>query len=50
LSLPRFAIGQADDRPTINIAVQQVAASASLEVVRDAPTWASACRRRSSRT
>mgnify|MGYP001599981848 CR=1 FL=1 len=35
LVLPRFAIGQADDRPTINIAVQQVATSASLEVVRE---------------
>jgi len=35
LVLPRFAIGQADNRPTINIAVQQVATSASLEVVRE---------------
>src|SRR6476619_6019368 len=35
LILPRFAIGQADDRPTITIAVQQVATSASLEVVRE---------------
>ena len=35
LALPRFAIGQADDRPTITIAVQQVATSASLEVVRE---------------
>jgi peptide/nickel transport system substrate-binding protein len=35
LALPRFAIGQADERPTINIAVQQVATSASLEVVRE---------------
>src|SRR5438045_6110954 len=35
LVLPRFAIGQADDRPTITIAVQQVATSASLEVVRE---------------
>jgi len=35
LVLPRFAIGQADDRPTVNIAVQQVATSASLEVVRE---------------
>lgn len=34
-ALPRFAIGQADDRPTITIAVQQVATSASLEVVRE---------------
>src|SRR5260221_14111597 len=35
LALPRFAIGQADDRPSITIAVQQVATSASLEVVRE---------------
>src|SRR4051812_3334259 len=35
LALPRFAIGQTDDRPTITIAVQQVATSASLEVVRE---------------
>ncbi len=35
LVLPRFAIGQTDDRPTINIAVQQIATSASLEVVRE---------------
>jgi peptide/nickel transport system substrate-binding protein len=35
LILPRFAIAQADDRPTITIAVQQVATSASLEVVRE---------------
>src|SRR3954463_10117888 len=35
LALPRFAIGQADDRPTITIAVQQIATSASLEVVRE---------------
>ena len=35
LVLPRFAIGQIDDRPTINIAVQQVSTSASLEVVRE---------------
>jgi len=34
-ALPRFAIGQADDRPTITIAVQQVATSASLETVRE---------------
>jgi peptide/nickel transport system substrate-binding protein len=32
---PRFAIGQADNRPTISIAVQQVATSANLEVVRE---------------
>jgi peptide/nickel transport system substrate-binding protein len=35
LVLPRFAIGQTDDRPTITVAVQQVATSASLEVVRE---------------
>jgi peptide/nickel transport system substrate-binding protein len=35
LALPRFALGQADDRPTITIAVQQIANSASLEVVRE---------------
>jgi peptide/nickel transport system substrate-binding protein len=35
LVLPRFAIGQTDDRPTITFAVQQVATSASLEVVRE---------------
>src|SRR5258708_15414571 len=35
LLLPRFAIGQADTRPTISIAVQQVATSANLEVVRE---------------
>jgi peptide/nickel transport system substrate-binding protein len=35
LVLPRLAIGQADNRPTITIAVQQVANSASLEVVRE---------------
>jgi peptide/nickel transport system substrate-binding protein len=35
LALPRFALGQADNRPTITIAVQQVATSASLEVVRE---------------
>jgi peptide/nickel transport system substrate-binding protein len=34
-ALPRIAIGQVDDRPTINFAVQQVATSASLEVVRE---------------
>ena len=33
--LPRFAIGQADNRPTISIAVQQVATSANLETVRE---------------
>lgn len=35
LALPRFAIAQADDRPTITIAVQQVSNSASLEVLRE---------------
>src|SRR5471032_2125690 len=35
LILPRFAIGQADNRPTISIAVQQVATSANLETVRE---------------
>ena len=35
LALPRFAIGQSDNRPTVTIAVQQVATSASLEVVRE---------------
>jgi len=34
-SLPRFAIAQADDRPSITIAVQQVSNSASLEVLRE---------------
>jgi len=33
--LPRFAIGQTDNRPTISIAVQQVATSANLETVRE---------------
>ena len=35
MALPRFAIAQADDRPTITIAVQQVSNSASLEVLRE---------------
>ena len=35
LILPRIAIGQADSRPTIAIAVQQVATSANLETVRE---------------
>jgi len=35
LALPRFAIAQADNRPTVTIAVQQVANSASLEVLRE---------------
>jgi len=34
-ALPRVAIGQADNRPTLTIAVQQIATSASLEVVRE---------------
>ena len=33
--LPRFAIGQADNRPVISIAVQQIATSANLETVRE---------------
>src|SRR5262249_29820874 len=35
VALPRVALGQADTRPTITIAVQQVATSANLEVVRE---------------
>ncbi len=35
LSLPRIAIGQADQRPSITIAVQQIANSASLEPLRE---------------
>lgn len=35
LALPRVAIGQADQRPSITIAVQQVANSASLEPLRE---------------
>ncbi|HMK01715.1 MAG TPA: ABC transporter substrate-binding protein, partial [Reyranella sp.] len=35
LLLPRFAIGQADTRPVISIAVQQIATSANLETVRE---------------
>ena len=35
LILPRFAVGQSDNRPTISIAVQQVATSANLETVRE---------------
>src|SRR5258708_19228352 len=35
LLLPRFAIGQADSRPVISIAVQQIATSANLETVRE---------------
>lgn len=35
LALPRFALGQADQRPSITIAVQQIANSASLEPLRE---------------
>src|SRR5216684_3519852 len=35
LLFPRFAIGQTDSRPVISIAVQQIATSANLEVVRE---------------
>ncbi|SJZ85313.1 peptide/nickel transport system substrate-binding protein [Enhydrobacter aerosaccus] len=35
LILPRIAIGQADNRPTITIAVQQISNSASLEPLRE---------------
>ncbi|MBS0517814.1 MAG: ABC transporter substrate-binding protein [Proteobacteria bacterium] len=35
LALPRIAIGQADNRPSITIAVQQIANSASLEPLRE---------------
>lgn len=35
LILPRFALGQGDNRPSITIAVQQIANSASLEVLRE---------------
>ena len=35
LALPRIAIGQADNRPGITIAVQQIANSASLEPLRE---------------
>lgn len=34
-ALPRFAIGQADQRPSITIAVQQIANSAALEPLRE---------------
>jgi peptide/nickel transport system substrate-binding protein len=34
-ALPRVAIAQADDRPTITVAVQQISNSASLEVLRE---------------
>ncbi|MBI1775352.1 MAG: ABC transporter substrate-binding protein [Proteobacteria bacterium] len=33
--LPRVALGQADNRPTVSIGVQQIATSANLEVVRE---------------
>jgi peptide/nickel transport system substrate-binding protein len=35
LMLPRVALAEADTRPTVTLAVQQVATSASLEVVRE---------------
>lgn len=35
LSLPRFAIAQTDNRPSLTIAVQQIANSASLEPLRE---------------
>ena len=35
LGLPRFAIGQADQRPSITIAVQQIANQRSLEPLRE---------------
>ncbi len=35
LLLPRLAVGQADNRPVISIAVQQIATSANLETVRE---------------
>ena len=35
LGLPRFAIGQADNRPSITIAVQKVANSNTLDVLRE---------------
>ena len=35
LVLPRFAIGQADNRPSITIAVQKVANSNTLDVLRE---------------
>ena len=35
LALPRFAIGQADNRPSINIAVQKVSNSNTLDVLRE---------------
>ena len=49
LGLPRFAIGQADRRPSITIAVQQIANSASLEPCASSPTSASASSPSSSR-
>ena len=35
LALPRFAIGQADNRPSINVAVQKVSNSNTLDVLRE---------------
>src|ERR1700754_2711538 len=35
LILPRFAIGQSDDRPSINIAVQKISNSNTLDVLRE---------------
>ncbi len=35
LSLPRFAVGQADTRPTITVAVQKVSNSNTLDVLRE---------------
>ncbi|MFY0100241.1 hypothetical protein ABTQ08_22505, partial [Acinetobacter baumannii] len=35
LVLPRFAIGQADNRPSITIAVQKVSNSNTLDVLRE---------------
>src|SRR3546814_14312950 len=35
LALPRFAIAQGDQRPSITIAVQQISNSASLEPLRE---------------
>ena len=35
VSLPRFAIGQADTRPSITVAVQKISTSATLETLRE---------------
>jgi len=35
-SLPRFAIGQSDDRPIVTIAVQKIANSGTLDILREA--------------